>query len=87
MIKTVALCAGSGAEVILKSGADLLLTGEMRHHDVLAAVESGSSVVLLNHTNSERGFLKHYRQRIEDLLSGKVQVVVSQKDRDPLDFI
>ena len=88
MIRTVALCAGSGAEVILKSKADLLLTGEMRHHDVLAAIESGSSVILLNHSNSERGFLKAYAEMLKKALScDDITIHISKKDKDPLEFI
>jgi len=59
-ITTVATCAGSGASVFgaLKERADLLLTGEMSHHETLAAVERGSVVVLVGHSNSERGYLR-----------------------------
>lgn len=36
---------------------DLLLTGEMSHHETLGVVERGSVVVALAHSNSERGYL------------------------------
>ena len=35
--------------------ADVFLTGEMSHHAVLAAVQTGTSVILTDHTNTERG--------------------------------
>ncbi|EEP80609.1 conserved hypothetical protein [Uncinocarpus reesii 1704] len=59
-IRTVATCPGSGSSILMKDGrpvADLLLTGEMSHHDALAAIENGSVVVSLFHSNSERGYL------------------------------
>lgn len=60
-IQTISVCPGSGASVLLKtpSGeiADLIFTGEMSHHETLAAVERGSVVVALRHSNTERGFL------------------------------
>jgi putative NIF3 family GTP cyclohydrolase 1 type 2 len=37
-IKSVAVCAGSGASLLLGVQADLYLTGEMSHHEVLSAV-------------------------------------------------
>ena len=41
----------------LKEPADLLLTGELVHHEVLAAIEQGTSAICLNHSNSERAYL------------------------------
>lgn len=56
-IKTVAICAGSGASVLKDVEADLLFTGELSHHEALAATEQGRCVVTLFHSNTERGFL------------------------------
>ena len=56
-IKTVAICAGSGGSVFKNVKADLLFTGELSHHEALAATEQGMSVVTLFHSNTERGFL------------------------------
>ncbi|EKV14488.1 NGG1 interacting factor Nif3, putative [Penicillium digitatum Pd1] len=64
-IRTVGMCPGSGSGVLLKGdGAlpDLLLTGEMSHHEALAATERGSVVISLSHTNSERGYLRSAMQ-------------------------
>lgn len=81
-IATVALCAGAGGSVIADSGADLLVTGEMGHHHVLAAVARGASVVLSEHTHTERGYLPSFAA----LLASKtgVRTIVSRADRDPL---
>lgn len=57
MIGSVGICAGSGQEVLKNVDADLLFTGELSHHDALAATEKGKCVVTLFHTNTERGFL------------------------------
>ena len=56
-IRTVAICAGSGAAVLKDVAADLLFTGELSHHEALAATEQGRCVVTLFHSNTERGFL------------------------------
>lgn len=56
-IRTVAICAGSGSSVLRDVEADLLFTGELSHHDALAATEQGRCVVTLFHSNTERGFL------------------------------
>ena len=57
MIRSVGICAGSGHEVLKNVDADLLFTGELNHHDALAATEKGKCVVTLFHSNTERGFL------------------------------
>ena len=57
-VKSVAICAGSGASVLGDSAVDLFLTGEMSHHEVLAALAQGTAVILCEHTNTERGYLK-----------------------------
>ncbi|XP_053326537.1 NIF3-like protein 1 [Spea bombifrons] len=86
-VSTVAVCAGSGSSILSGVPADLYLTGEMSHHDVLDVVAEGRSVVLCEHSNSERGFLKELRGKIQEMLEGKVEVVVSQADRDPLQVV
>lgn len=57
LISSVGVCAGSGQDVLRHCSADLLFTGELSHHDALAATEQGKCVVSLFHSNSERGYL------------------------------
>lgn len=57
MISSIGICAGSGHDVLKNVNADLLFTGELSHHDALAATEKGQCVVTLFHSNTERGFL------------------------------
>jgi putative NIF3 family GTP cyclohydrolase 1 type 2 len=54
-IGSIAVCVGSGASVLKGVKADLFLTGEMSHHDILAAIANGTTVLLTEHTNCERG--------------------------------
>lgn len=86
-IKEIAVCPGAGGSVFENvRGIELFVTGEMRHHDVLAMVSRGASVILTEHTNTERGYLQVLRRRLEAVLDG-VEVVVSRIDRDPLRVI
>ncbi|KAJ5179452.1 hypothetical protein N7492_002662 [Penicillium capsulatum] len=63
-IRTVGMCPGSGSGVLLRGDSipDLLFTGEMSHHEALAATERGSVVISLSHSNSERGYLRAVMQ-------------------------
>ena len=83
-IRTAAVCPGAGGGIFERLGhVDLLLTGEMRHHDVLERVARGSYVVLTEHTNSERGYLPQLAQDIEQRCAG-LAVFVARSDADPL---
>ncbi len=80
------MCAGAGGgllESALAAGCELFLTGEMRHHDVLAAQARGCTVMLAGHTNTERGYLKVLRRRLSSALPAAA-VTISKKDADPL---
>lgn len=59
----------------------------MSHHEVLDAVEKGTSVILSEHSNSERGFLAVFRERLLLRLPDSVAVVLSKSDRDPLEVV
>ncbi|XP_051643080.1 NIF3-like protein 1 [Manacus candei] len=83
-VKKAALCAGSGSSVLKGTEADIYLTGEMSHHDVLDAVANGISVILCEHSNTERGFLSELRDVLATHLQNKISIIVSEKDRDPL---
>lgn len=100
LVKTIVLCAGSGGSVVKNSRADVILTGEMSHHEVIAgnsiallqislidcsaAVHNGTSVILCEHSNTERGYLPVFRDKLAGALDEKVQVLVSADDADPL---
>ncbi len=86
-IARIAVCAGAGGSLFERASmhdADLFVTGEMRHHDVLAKLRAGSSVILSEHSHTERGFLPEFGRRLQSLAEGQLEVLVSERDRDPL---
>ncbi len=85
LVRTAAVCAGTcGAilNLVIAGGADLYLTGELKHHQALAAQEAGLTCICLSHTVSERFFLKELARRVKRL-AGELTVRVSRKDADP----
>jgi putative NIF3 family GTP cyclohydrolase 1 type 2 len=64
------------------------LTGELSHHEILAANAAGTSVILTDHTNTERGYLPVLGARLADSVRascGKdMEVLISKVDADPL---
>ncbi|QLG71222.1 hypothetical protein HG535_0B02610 [Zygotorulaspora mrakii] len=86
-IKTIALCAGSGSGVFrsLREDVDLYYTGELSHHEILKYKEMGKSVIICNHSNTERGYLRE--QMCHILKSEGVDCIVSENDKDPLNVV
>jgi dinuclear metal center YbgI/SA1388 family protein len=81
---TVVVCAGSGGNVLAGTEADVYLTGEMSHHDILAATSRGIAVILCEHSNTERGFLDHYRLLLKTKTGPGVTISLAQSDSEPL---
>lgn len=88
LVQRIGVCAGSGGSVVSKAQppADMIITGEMSHHELLACTENGQMVVCLAHSNSERGFLRQIM--MPDLKTAlgaqNAEVLVSERDADPL---
>lgn len=66
---------------------NFMYLGEMLHHDVLDAAQRGISVILTNHSDSERGFLTGFSSHLQNQLDNKVEVLVSEFDKDPLSTV
>ncbi|KAI0685071.1 NIF3-like protein-like protein [Cytidiella melzeri] len=101
-VTTVAVGAGSAGSLVAGSGADVWLTGEMSHHEVLAAVASGHTVILCGHTNTERGYLRRLARKLREEIAAdgeqeadpamaqtleSLEVVISEKDKHPLELV
>jgi len=94
IIKKAAVCAGSCGKLImsvLSEKCDLYLTGEIKHHQAIAAQEAGVTVICLSHTVSERFILKKVAKELQKKLKlvrrgGDVKIIVSKKDKDPFEW-
>lgn len=86
-VARVAVCAGAGASVLLGADADVLFTGEMRHHDLLAAAQQGKTVVLAGHTQTERPYLPEYRRRLQAVTGRQIAWHISKADRTPSELV
>ncbi|XHC24902.1 Nif3-like dinuclear metal center hexameric protein [Phycisphaerales bacterium ac7] len=87
-ITRIACCPGAGAGLVdaaIAQGAELFITGEMRHHELLSATERGLTVVLAGHTNTERPYMCLYAERIKRETG--LEVVVSERDRCPWEWM
>ena len=85
IVKKAAVCAGSCGKIInsvIAQKADLYVTGELKHHQALAAQEANLTCLCLSHTVSERFILKKLAKQLQKQLK-EVKIAVSKKDADP----
>ncbi len=82
-VRRIAVAAGSGGSVLRGANADLWLTGELSHHDALAAVARGVCVVLGEHSNTERGYLRELQRRLRQPFGKALDVRIAKTDADP----
>jgi dinuclear metal center YbgI/SA1388 family protein len=85
LVKTAAVCAGTCGKIlnlIIAAQADLYLTGELKHHEALAAQQAGLTCICLSHTVSERFILKKLAKQLQKALKGTI-ISISKQDKDP----
>ena len=82
-IRSIALCPGAGGSLFENlQDVDLLITGEMRHHDLLHKSAHGTAVVLTEHSRCERGYLPLYAEWLKQIIG--CEVYCATTDDDPL---
>lgn len=87
-VRKAAVCAGSCGKIldtVIADGCDLYLTGELKHHQALAAQEAQLTCICLSHTVSERFALKNLAKTLKKRLTD-VTIRISQKDADPFNW-
>ena len=76
-VKRIAICPGSGKSVIktaLSKGADVLVTGDIGHHDGIDAVAQNLAIIDAGHYGIEHIFVKDMEEYLKKNLCG-VEVV------------
>jgi dinuclear metal center YbgI/SA1388 family protein len=85
LVRRAAVCAGTCGTIInsvIAAKADLYLTGELKHHQALAAQEAGLTCICLSHTVSERFILKKFAKQLQNQIK-TTTINISKKDADP----
>ncbi|MCI8299256.1 MAG: Nif3-like dinuclear metal center hexameric protein [Lachnospiraceae bacterium] len=72
-VQKVALCPGSGKSVIgraLRAGAEVLVTGDIDHHEGIDAAAQGLAVIDAGHYGVEKLFIPYMAQYLKDKTKG-----------------
>lgn len=85
-LERAAVCVGAAGSLPLEkprsARCDVVVTGEIRHHEALKLLRMGKTAVALGHWESERPVLQPLAARLAKALAG-VQFKVSRKDTGP----
>lgn len=87
-IKSVAVCGGAGMDFYLdavKMGADCFITGDISHHQMLLAKETGVSVIAAGHFETEYLSMAALEKIIKSEFKETETYVLKQTN--PVDFI
>jgi dinuclear metal center YbgI/SA1388 family protein len=71
LVSRVAVCGGSGGDLIGQakaSGAQVYVTGEVRHHQAVPGLEDGLAIVEVGHFASEVAFMPAWAAQVEKWL-------------------
>ncbi len=85
-LERVAVCGGSGGEVIDAAAeqADVLVTGDIRYHAALRALDLGLHVIDAGHAATEKVVLPRLASFLAERLAGQgVEVIVSSSEMTP----
>ena len=87
-LRRAAVCVGSAGRLPFEkprsADCDVVVTGEIRHHDALTIRHRGVCAVAMGHWESERPVLPVLAQRLSGMLAS-VKVLVSTADRGPFE--
>ena len=81
----IALVGGSGAALIpdaIRAGADVLITGDVKHHQAIDAAAAGLTVIDAGHHGTEWPFVPHLASALNEAMPGG-RAVVSGTNTDP----
>lgn len=88
MVDRIALCPGSGKSVIedaIKAGAQVLITGDIDHHEGIDAAARGLAVIDAGHYGMEKMFVPCMEQYLKEKLPELI--VTTETPEDPFFYI
>lgn len=91
-IRKIAICTGSGSEVIpwaINASADVLVTGELKYHDAQEVVSQNFTVIEVGHFLSEWIVIPALIKRLQKeviTLQYKVEIIEAKTGIDPYEY-
>jgi len=88
-VNRAVIVAGAAGSLVFRVplfNQDVIVTGEIRHHDALTIRRKGCNAIALGHWSSEQPTLKLLADRLESMLPG-LAMLISNADADPFRMV
>ena len=88
-IQAVACCTGAGGEFWKEAAgyADVLVTGDVKHHEGALSNDCGLAVIDAGHWGTEQIFVPNMAKQLKSKLGKGVTVIESKINQDPFNFM
>ncbi len=93
MVRKVALCGGSAMVFLpqaLKTGADVYLTGDVKHHEALDAIARDMALIDAGHHGTERVVVPALAEYLKEKAENEkiaLEIVISRANTDPFLYL
>ena len=79
--------AGDSIDAAIRNCCDLLITGDVRHHQAQKAREMGLNIIDAGHYGTEYIFVKNFVEKLRKSVQNQVEILESNVIVDPFDFM
>lgn len=89
-IRKVGICTGAGAdmaEFAQKCGCHVFITGDVRYHDAVWAMENKFALIDGGHFGTEKFFIENMAAQLKALVKGNAEILLSEKNKNPFKLI
>ena len=90
LIKTVALCSGGGGEFwssALRLGADLFISGEIKHHEMASIKQTDMAFISAGHAATEWIFVPGMAVQLRRMSLDEIEVIEYNDHQIPYDRV
>ncbi len=83
-----AVCTGSGKSLLSEAleKADVYITGDMGHHEILTVLENDCAYIEISHYDSEKIAIELLQKKLSEKF-GEIEVFQSKENKNPLTFL
>ena len=88
-VQTIALCTGAGGEYVydaVNAGADVFISGDIKHHDAQAAKDLGICLIDAGHYGTEWQFVPNMAAQLKADGRGTAEILKSEAMSNPFEY-
>ena len=90
LVQKIAVCTGAGGEfweAALAAGADVFISGDIKHHEAQGAKESGLCIIDAGHYGTEHLFVHNMASQLRKKCGADVEIIESAVCQNPYNSV